>query len=171
MLWDCKIGETVIEEGIVGIVAGVITSWILFLGKSVWDAKVTPYFREVKYQGVKIDGPWIGQEKAEVFVSERRLFLSQSAHELEGSFIFHFKGESLNGVHKDFTLDFKVTGYMWEGYITLNFLPKDRRVTSYATALLKLHSGGQSLVGQFCFRDVDDEVVATIPLTLVRGTQ
>ena len=78
---------------------------------------------------------------------------------------------SFKNKEKDFTLDFDVTGYLWEGYLTLNFLPKDKRVTSYATALLKLHGGGASLVGQMCFRNVEEEKVTAIELGLGRETK
>lgn len=152
-----------IHEGLVGIVTGILTTWILFVGKTFWESKVTPYFRELRYQGVKIDGAWSGKTKDEDYESETRLFLTQSAHELTGSFTFSFKSSE-----KNFTLDFNVRGYMWEGYITLNFLPKDRRITSYATTLLKLHDGGHSLIGQWCFRNVETEEVTAIPMTLGR---
>ena len=164
-----------LNEGLVGIVAGIITTWILFIGKGFWESKVVPYLQELRYQGVKIDGAWSGhtkvadevakeeKEAVEGFESDTRLFLTQSAHKLIGSFTFTFKNSK-----KNFTLDFNVNGYMWEGYITLNFLPKDRRITSYGTALLKLHDGGLSLYGQWCFRDVEFEKVISIPMSLGR---
>ena len=58
-----------------------------------------------------------------------------------------------------------------EGYITLNFTPKDKRVTSYATALLKLHDGGQTLVGSWLFRDVIKENVLQASMYLSRQEQ
>jgi len=158
-----------LNEGLVGIVAGIITTWILFIGKEFWESRVVPYLQELRYQGVKIDGAWSGytkvegQEAVEGFESDTRLFLVQSAHKLTGSFTFTFKNSK-----KNFTLDFNVSGYMWEGYITLNFLPKDRRITSYGTTLLKLHDGGHSLLGQWCFRDVEAEKVISIPMSLGR---
>lgn len=69
-------------EGIIGIVTGVLTTWILFVGKVFWDAKITPFIRETRYQGVKIDGAWSGASKDESSESESRLFINQSAHEL-----------------------------------------------------------------------------------------
>lgn len=162
-----------LHESFVGIVTGIITTWILFVGKAFWEFKITPYLQEMRYQGVKIDGAWSGyvkveekgegESKVEGFESDMRLFLIQSAHKLTGSYTFSFKNSK-----KNFTLDFNVSGYMWEGYITLNFLPKDRRITSYGTALLKLHNGGHSLVGQWCFRDVEAETVIAIPMLLGR---
>jgi hypothetical protein len=122
--------------------------------------------RSLRYQGVIVDGSWVGASKDDEHEQESRLFLTQSAHQLAGTFIISFKGEK-----KDFVLDFQVTGYMWEGYLTLNLLPKDKRVTSYATALLKLHGGGTQLVGQMCFRNVEEEKVTAMPMAVGRDSK
>jgi hypothetical protein len=144
----------------------VLTTWVIIVAKTFWESKVTPYLQATRYQGVKVDGPWIGKSEDEEHQSESRLYLIQSAHELAGSFVFSFKNKE-----KEFTIDFNVKGYMWEGYITLNFIPKDKRVTSYATALLKLHGGGTLLVGQMCFRNIEEELVMAIPMAVARDAK
>lgn len=140
--------STLLEQGVFGIVTGIITTVVLYLAKVIWTAKVVPFLTSTRYQGVKIDGQWSGSdknddpEKGDIFENEFSLFLTQNAHELAGSFLFKFKSPE-----KEFSLDFNVIGYMWEGYVTLNFTPKDKRITSYATTLLKLHDGGLTLIG------------------------
>lgn len=170
--------EILIQQGVIGIVTGILTTAILFTMKVFWTAKVTPFLASIRYQGVEINGQWSGYEEiTEKDVAEGKqegpplklehsLFLNQNAHNLTGSLLFKFKNPN-----KEFALDFNVTGYMWEGYVTLNFTPKDRRITSYATALLKLHAGGQTLVGNWLFRDVIKEVVTQTPMFLVRSQQ
>ncbi len=155
--------QSLIHQGLTGILSGIITTWMLFMIKLFWDKKVTPYLQSIRYQGVKIEGAWVGASKDDNHESESRLYLTQNAHEISGSFTFSFKSKE-----KTFTIDFNVKGYMWEGYITINFIPKDKRVTSYATALLKLHGGGGLLMGQMCFRNVDTEEVTVIPMTVGR---
>jgi len=155
--------DKLLQDGLVGIITGILTTWLILTGKFLWQYKVTPYLRAIRYQGVEVDGSWIGTSQDDEHQSESRLFLEQSAHELSGSFIFTFKNSD-----KDFSLDLEVKGYLWEGYITLNFLPKDKRITSYATSLLKLHGGGGLLLGQMCFRNVDEENVTVIPMVLAR---
>lgn len=164
--------SSLVEQGVIGIVTGILTAALLYLVKVIWDTKIVPFLISSRYQGVKIDGQWSGYsenndpEKGDIFKSEFSLFLSQNAHELSGSFLFKFKNNE-----KEFNLDFDVRGYMWEGYITLNFTPKDKRVTSYATALLKLHDGGHTLIGTWLFRDVIKEFVNQVPMILVRNEQ
>ena len=161
--------DSLLDQSIVGIVVGILTSAVLFVLKSIWTYKIVPFISSTRYQGVKLDGHWIGHQKndnpkkGDLFENESSLFLEQSAQNLKGTYTFKFQNEN-----KDFTLEFDVKGYIWEGYITLNFTPRDRRVTSYATSLLKLHNGGFSLVGQWLFRDVEKEFVNGTQLILVR---
>lgn len=150
-------------ESILGIVTGILTTWILYVGKVIFDTKVTPYLHETRYQGVRIEGAWSGKYKNDDEDSDSRLFLNQSAHELTGTFTIRHKDKN-----REITIDFNVRGYMWEGYITLNLIPKDRRITSYATTLLKLHDGGNLLVGQWCFRNVLKEQVESAQMSLSR---
>ena len=167
----------ILEQGVVGIVTGILTTALLYAAKIFLSAKVTPFLKRIQYQGVQIDGVWTGTsevtseqvaagELGPPFRSESSLFLEQNAHDLNGTFHFKFKSDV-----KDFTLEFIVTGYMWEGYVTLNFTPKDRRVTSYATGLLKLHDGGTTLIGTWLFRDVVKEIVSQTPLILARSVK
>lgn len=160
---------TLVEQGIIGIVTGILTTAALFLMKVYWSNSVKPFLEATRYQGVKIDGYWFGSsanensEQGEIYSNEARLALRQNAHALEGEFFFKF-----SNLHKSFAIEYSVKGYMWEGYITLNFTPKDKRLTSYGTALLKLHDGGHLLVGKWIFRNVETEFVDQISLSLVR---
>lgn len=156
----------ILEQGVIGIVTGILTTTLLYLAKLLWDAKLQPFIAELRYQGVKIDGRWNSLSEDEQTRSEGSLFLSQSAHNLSGTFNFKFKNPE-----KNFEIDFVVSGYMWEGYVTLNFKPRDRRITSYATSLLKIHGGGHVLVGEMAFRNVEEDVVSTLSLGLARAPQ
>jgi len=175
--------DELIQQGVLGIITGILTTVVLFIIKILWDSRVYPFLKKIRYQGVEIDGSWTGglevtqsqidnsieqQDEQPIqgpaFKTEYNLFLNQNAHSLTGSFLFKFKSDL-----KDFTLDFNVNGYMWEGYITLNFTPKDKRLTSYGTCLLKLSDGGWVLSGDWLFRNVETECVTNSPLSLYRN--
>lgn len=154
---------------IIGIVTGILTTAILYILKVLWTSKIVPLIVKLRYQGVQINGNWYGggenddENNGAIFKASYYLDLEQSAHDLKGTFIFKYKAET-----KDFEINFLVNGYIWEGYVTLNFTPKDKRLTSYATTMFKLHAGGTSLDGIFVFRHVDDEKVIDMPMTLYR---
>ena len=157
--------EKLIQDGIVGIITGIITSTVLFLIKSIWDSKIKPALREIRYQGVDISGTWEGkaEDTTNNVSTQVSLYLTQSAQNLGGTFLLRHKSPS-----HDFEINFKVTGYIWEGYATLNLTPINRQITSYATSLLKIAGGGVSLDGQMCFRNVNEERVSAESLVLHR---
>ncbi len=161
--------NTIVEQGVAGIVTGILTTVLIFMARNFWATKFVPFLEKTRYQGVLLGGQWYGTsengdpEKGDIYWNEATLFLEQKAHDLSGIFIYKFRNPQ-----KDFSIEFDVKGYVWEGYLTLNFTPKDRRVTSYATALLKLHSGGSLLLGEWLFRNVEQEHVDRTPLSLGR---
>jgi len=158
--------ENLIEQGLLGIVTGVVTTAILFLAKSTWDAKLKPFLQELRYSGVKVDGKWegYGSDEEGSWRTEMFLFLTQSALYLAGTFVLKHR----NPINQ-FEIHFKVSGHIWEGYLVLNFTPIDRRITSYATAMLKVSGGGVGLAGQLAYRDVNKEHVTAEPVSLGRS--
>lgn len=154
-----------LQDGVLGIVTGILTTVVLFLAKVLWDTKLRPFLQELRYSGVKIEGKWAGQ-----FVDDHGgirtnfvLFLTQSALQLGGTSVLKHDSPDNN-----YEIHFNVVGRIWEGYVVVNFAPIDRRVTSYATAMLKITGGGVNLVGQIAFRDVFQEQVTAEPLHLGR---
>lgn len=161
--------EKLLQDGVVGIVTGILTTVILFFARAVWDHKLRPFLEEIRYAGVKVDGKWSGSAKGTdagggEWSTELVLFLTQQALTMGGT--LSLKHQSPDN---SFELHFKVRGYLWEGYVILNFTPVDRRVTSYATTLLKIGGGGLNLNGQFVFRNVNEETVSAEPVFLVRS--
>lgn len=153
-----------IADGLIGIIAGILTSALLLFAKTLWDKWAVPFIRETRYSGVQVAGTWTGENANPDEGNKIRLFLTQSAHDLAGDMTL-----TLTGGGKVRELDFVVSGYMWEGFLTLNLKPKDRKVTSYATILVKLHDGGHQLLGQMAFRNVQQDVVETTQLSVTRS--
>jgi hypothetical protein len=146
---------------VLGIVAGILTTAVLFFLRDLWRKTIQPWIEEVRYKGVRVAGTWRGVSHEEHFHSEAILFLKQSASNLVGTFTFKWESPARN-----FILEYEVAGYVWEGYLTLNFRPQDRGITTSAVALLKIAGGGHSLAGQFCFRNVELEAVTPVYITL-----
>src|SRR5688572_12973211 len=129
-------------QSLVGIVVGILTSAILFFLKDQWIKTIRPYLEEIRYSGVRVAGIWRGYSRDAYHDSDATLQLTQSATRLTGRFSFRFRSAL-----KQFTIEYDVTGYLWEGYLTLNFRPADKGTTTSATALLKIAGGGSALAG------------------------
>ena len=154
-------------EIFIGVFSGVLTALILLAIKSFWHSKVSPFLRALRYSGVQISGVWLGNTVESIeentVTSNTKLSIEQKAHDLFGTCTYEY-----NDDNRQFILNFDVKGYLWEGYITLNFIPKDKRIMSYATAMMKISGGGTDLLGQFSYRNVVEERVDSIQLHLSR---
>lgn len=155
-----------IAQTFLGIFTGILTTAILFGLKWLWDQRLHPFLREMRYSGVMIAGLWEGhvEDQKENSSAEMRLFLKQSARDLSGTFNIRHTSPTNN-----YEILHDVIGHIWEGYVVLNFTPTDRRITSYSTALLKIDGGGVGLTGKLAFRDVFQEGVLAEDLQLSRS--
>lgn len=153
-------------DGAMGIFTGVLTALLLFAVKRFWVSDIYPFVERTRYSGVQIDGKWegYGADAEGGSSTEFVLLLKQSALALSGSAVLKHDSD-----RNSFELHFNVTGRIWEGYVILNFAPSDRRVTSYATGMLKISGGGSSLVGQLAFRNVFREEVTAEPVILAQA--
>ena len=154
-----------LEQGVLGIVTGILTTAILFLGKVSWSKKIRPMLHDMRYDGVRIEGAWqgTGEDKDQGWRTEMSLFLEQTATQISGTFVVNHKSDSAA-----YEAPFRTTGYIRDGYVILNFTPVDRRITSYATALMKISGGGFELQGQMTFRDINADQVTSEHVHLAR---
>ena len=158
-----NIAETII----LGIVTGILTSFLIFLGSKLTTLWLIPRYQEWRYQGADIAGTWVadlGDETDSSLRTKYSLKLIQRAHNLSGTLHFEFENSQ-----KNFTSDFYVNGEYWEGYFTITFKSVDRKLFSRATMVMKLIDGGGGMRGHFSFRDVVNDSVSTVPLVLIRS--
>ncbi len=156
-----------LQAVVIGIVTGILTTVLLFFVKQFIQKVAIPWYQELIYQGVDLSGAWKNEYSGEKKRTKFKLILDQSAHKLKGSLLFIQKEKDKD---MESSGEFSVEGYLWEGYATLNFRPKNRKTLSYAAALLKVCNGGTTLQGYLNFRDLrkKDEVVS-MELKLQRG--
>jgi hypothetical protein len=153
---------------ILGVFAGVVTSFLLYMAKLVWDSTLHPLWKESRYSGVDISGTWYGYEEFPEPASSNEHFLTldQSADSVSGIYQLISKSEN-----NSFDLSFKVSGHIWEGYVTFTMKPVSRAVTSVAAGLVKIAGGGGALAGQVALRNVNSENVSSAGLFVMRGTK
>lgn len=147
-----------ISEIVIGTVSGVITSALIFLFIQTFKKVILPWYRSEVYRGIDIEGTWVheftaGEEK----LFTHRLLLRQNGHDISG--------ESLvTKIHPTETADIsqEIVGHVWEGYVILNLLPKDRKRTSYGTLMLKVNNIGRTMSGFNLFRNGVEDVVMSV---------
>ena len=164
-----SIWEQLVVGVAVGVFAGVLTTALLFFIRSLWLGTFVPKLEEIQYRGVSVDGKWVGvmgKNEASQAHSEFMLLLKQRAHKLAGTYLVKFSSPE-----NCYELEFSALGQIWEGYVTLQMTPIDKKVNSSAMLMLKVQGGGSLLVGQSTFRNVNTESVDSYKLYLMRPTE
>lgn len=140
-----------------GVVAGILTSVLLFLLGLLISKVALPWYQELVYKGVDLRGLWVEEYVSNGATYSFQTVLEQNAHELTGSTTIT---KSING-KTDYVQTFNVAGSTWEGFVMLNLRSKERKSLSFATGLFKVKHRGKNLVGHLAYRaSATDEVEA-----------
>jgi len=138
-----------IEGAIVwGVVAGLLTSALLFLLGVIFSRVVLPWYENLVYKGVDLRGIWVrefDQHNAHYAV---QLSLDQSAHRVTGTGTFTKSGTGAG----DYVQFFTISGSTWEGFLILTMRSTNRKSLSFVAGLLKVKDRGNALVGHWVYR-------------------
>ncbi len=146
---------TGLENVVLGVVSGVLTSAFLYLGALLVQRHLLPWYRDITYKGVDVSGVWQAELKNEDGLKARfEMQLRQRAHEVSGlTTIVQGKDLDKPAIINTLTL----SGNVWEGFITLNLKSADRKRLSFATTLLEVTRGGATLQGKFLWRSIQTD--------------
>jgi len=131
-----------------GVVAGILTSLVLFLLGLLISKVALPWYQDLVYKGVDLRGLWTEERVSNNATYTYHTNLEQNAHELTGDATIT---KSING-KTDYVQTFVVTGSTWEGFVILNMRSKERRSLSFCTGLFKVKNRGKNLVGHLAYR-------------------
>ena len=152
------------EESIIfGVIAGVITSFVLLLFKTILEKIILPWYKEFIYKGVDIEGNWHNEYIETDTKSKFSLIIIQNAHDIKGTLIF-----TQTTTDNEKIVSFQINGKLWEGFLSINLMPDDRKKLSFANSLLKVTKGGSELNGYFTFRNIDTDEVISNKIQLTR---
>lgn len=154
------------ENIVLGVVAGVLTSLLLAVAGVLVKQVVVPWYRELVYRGVDLEGTWASKASAHGASYDYPLVLTQSGHELAGTATIT-KAMTGGTGYRD---AFRLSGYTWEGYVSLTLRSEDRRRLSFATALLRVEQRGGVLIGYWAYRGSHIDAVEAEQITLSRST-
>ncbi|EDY84603.1 hypothetical protein VDG1235_4235 [Verrucomicrobiia bacterium DG1235] len=145
---------------ILGIVSGIITSFLIFAALQVIQKIVLPWYKDLTYSDLVIDGDWEDVTDGDVEVTQRIL------HKLDQ------KGNSITGVteliDESGSKTMEVTGFVRNGTVVLNFQRKDKQKLGVMTYLLKAVEDGSKLSGHALWYDISSSEIRSIENSLVR---
>jgi len=150
---------------ILGIVSGILTTLFLLLANYIFRHLLIPWYQRLIYKGIDLNGTWLGyMHDSDEIDMPFTMVIKQSAHNISGT------ATIIKSLSKDIDKStiYDIAGYVWEGYITINFQSIDRTRLAFATTLLQICKGGRCLTGRFIFRDLRADEIRERQLLLHR---
>jgi hypothetical protein len=139
-----------------GVLSGVITTAFLFIMGKLFYKLVLPWYQNIKYQGVDLEGDWVSELKHGSNIAGKfKMTIQQNAHDLSGTIVCT-QGPSPEDTE---TTLLNLTGITWEGFVTLNIKSIDRKRLSFGTSLLRVTHGGLTLTGIYAYRCLQSDEV------------
>jgi hypothetical protein len=151
-----------------GVIAGLLTSAIIFLAAYVWRDRFLPWIEDKTYQGIRVDGNWSLVDKYDddgkaLFSQRETLELEQKAARLSGRLILVPK----EGV-KLKTRTLKANGVVRDRFVIISCVPATRRNLGYQAFLGEISGDGAELRGQACFYDIEKASLQCVEVVYAR---
>lgn len=140
---------------ILGIPSGIFSAFFIWLFFVIYQKQVKPWFQDLVYRGVEIEGVWQSEEQSDngggvggsPIVNSILSISLQQGHTIKGTFSQQF--ESSSG--KRFGA-YKAEGQIIDGIVILTLMPESRSKSTYGTLVLNLGSASLSLEGIFTYK-------------------
>ena len=136
---------------LIGVCVTAFCGLVLF----TWRKWLFPCWQDHGYKGLRLDGSWNAEIKAKDGTFIFRLVMHQKFHCLTGHMNIT---KSANGAALSQS-ELKVSGEYWESFLQLNCKSCIDNKLSFSTLLLKSENGGNSLIGEYSFRDLSSDKI------------
>ena len=148
-----------------GIVAGLVTSAVLFILGNLVAKVILPWYEALVYKGVDLRGVWTQEFDASGAHYSIQLSFEQHAHRITGTGTFTKSGTGAT----DYVQFFTIEGSTWEGFLVLNMRSKTRKSLSFVAGLLKVKDRGRALKGHWVYRGGASDEAESEALNLIRA--
>lgn len=149
---------SVSESIILGIISGLITSVLIFLLIQIFNKILRPWYQDMIYSGVRIDGQWYTQK---IFrdgdtIQDELLELKQHAYSISGTYTItkRYKGSESIDIKT-----FKVDGKIRDRFVQICSHNIDKRKFGMNCSLYEIGSGGETLIGSTMWTDVGSNTI------------
>ncbi len=157
---------TTSESIIIGVLSGILTSFIIYLAVIVLQKLVLPWYQSLIYKGADISGNWecLGATKGQ----DAHFTINQKANAISGIATYVSREAKAD---YDKTRVFTIKGEIRDRFITFSIQHADRRRLGASVFLLQVVKDGTSLVGARCSYAIDISKIQATETTLVRTSE
>jgi hypothetical protein len=150
---------------IYGVVAGIITSFIIFLLIQIFNKIIIPWYKNTIYSGLNIEDIWLETHDVEMAEQISEFIIKQKAQVLEG-LMTTVKKHKNSGETEIKT--FKIKGSFYDGHVVLEAKNINKKYRGHVLYLLKITNGGASLSGVKSWVDAGCDVITSENIVMVR---
>ena len=148
-----------------GVIAGISTSFIIFLMVQIFNKIVVPWYKSTIYSGLKIDDVWEEEHEHEAVSDIAKLSISQNGQALKGLMTV-VKNDKHTG--KTEVKNFILKGTFHDGHVMLSGNNANPSCRGHVTYLLKVSNGGKTLVGVMTWVDSGSDQIYSLETMLIR---
>ncbi|WDE10238.1 hypothetical protein [Thalassomonas haliotis] len=154
------------EETIVyGVIAGILTSFIIFFLLQVFNNIIAPWYKSFIYQGLDINGVWEEINEHEGAKDISKISLTQHAQQIKG---FMTVVKYHNDTEETEIKNFKMKGFFRDGHVILTGENSNKKYRGHITYLLSITEGGNSLSGILSWVDSGSDKIESSETVLHR---
>ena len=149
---------------LIGVFSGVITTIVIYILNVIFKRILLPWYQAISYKGIDVSGSWEGNidSKKDIIYFTGKLTLQQNAHDLIGSYVIvKYENEKVLKI-----TSMKVSGTVWEGFVSLTCRTVSNKNLSFGSMLLKIND--EQLNGHQIFRNLagNSSGIMDMPLIL-----
>lgn len=153
---------------VTGIVAGLVTAGLLWLGRAVWKDQVEPWWENLVYKDTRLDGSnWHAVLETDVVEKyEEDVSLKQVGHKVYGTMT------CVEGPESDKGHSYKFNGSFRNSILSATYFATDRSALDCGSFSLQLKDNGNKLEGHVSYYFDPDHLIMSRPYvwTRVSGT-
>ncbi len=148
-----------------GVIAGIFTSFIIFLLVQIFNKIIIPWYKSTIYSGLSIDGVWEDEHEHAGASDVAKLAITQNGQFLKGLMTI-VKYDKETGVTE--VKNFVLTGSFHDGHLTLSGNNANPKYRGHVIYLLKVSNGGKTLDGIMSWVDSGSDKIGSLRTVLIR---
>jgi hypothetical protein len=148
-----------------GVIAGISTSFIIFLLIQIFNNIIVPWYRLTIYRGLNIAGAWEEKHEYESASDIAKLSITQNAQFIK-CLMTVIKTDKNSGEVE--VKNFNLKGSFHDGHIILSGNNSDSKYRGHVTYLLKVANGGKALIGIMSWVDAGSDRISSSETVLTR---
>jgi hypothetical protein len=129
----------------ISVFSGILTSFLLALIVIIFKQSLIPWYQELIYNGIKLNGKWDGGTNTTNAKIEASIELNQHASNIEGVFlvetIYHDKQV------KPYKNQYKISGTIVNNIVKIHYKTASSLRTGTGVGLFEITNGGNKLLG------------------------